>query len=54
VQARFSHVTPEMRRRLLDGLTDLWTAALEKRRAISGGSPVAVLDALLKGSGQAG
>jgi integrase len=48
VQARYSHVTPEMRRRLLDGLTQLWAAALERRRTMNGGSPVAVLDALLK------
>jgi integrase len=25
VQARYSHVTPEMRRRLLEGLTKLWS-----------------------------
>jgi hypothetical protein len=48
VQARYSHVTPEMRRRLLDGLTQFWSAALERRRAMNGGSPVAVLDVLLK------
>lgn len=47
VQARYSHVTPDMRRRLLEGLTDPWTAALDARRAMSDGSPVAVLDALL-------
>jgi integrase len=48
VQARYSHVTPEMRRRLLDGLTDLWCAALDARRRLAAGSPVAVLDALLR------
>lgn len=48
VQARYSHVTAEMRRRLLDGLTELWLAALEERRRMAAGSPVAVLDALLK------
>jgi hypothetical protein len=47
VQARYSHVTPEMRRRLVDGLTVLWTEALDTRRAVSPGSPVAVLDAML-------
>ena len=47
VQARYSHVTPEMRRRLLDGLTDTWCAALGRRR-MSAGSPVAALDALLR------
>jgi integrase len=52
VQARYSHVTPEMRRRLLEGLAKLWSGALERRRAMNGGSPVAVLDDLLKASGQ--
>ncbi|WP_432984677.1 LacI family DNA-binding transcriptional regulator [Dactylosporangium sp. CA-233914] len=47
VQARYSHTTPEMRERLRDGLTDLWTAALEVRREIRPGSPVRVLDDLL-------
>jgi integrase len=50
VQARYSHVSSEMRRRLLDGLTELWNAALEKRRAMNAGSPVTVLDNLLKTS----
>lgn len=48
VQARYSHVTAEMRRTHLDGLTELWLAALEERRRISAGSPVVVLNALLK------
>jgi integrase len=47
VQARYSHVTDTMRRRLLDGLTELWTAALDARRALDSGSPVAALDRLL-------
>ncbi|MEV8506302.1 LacI family DNA-binding transcriptional regulator [Actinoplanes sp. NPDC051475] len=47
VQALCSHVTPEMIRRLLDGLTALWTALLEARRRLSPRSPVAVLDRLL-------
>lgn len=47
VQARYSHVTPDMRGRLMDGLTGLWDAALDARRAMSAGSPVGVLDALL-------
>jgi hypothetical protein len=35
--------------RLLDGLTELWEAgALQARREISPGSPVAVLDRLLR------
>ena len=37
-----------MRRRLLDGLTELWEAALDARRALSPGSPVAILDRLLR------
>jgi integrase len=51
VQARYTHVTPEMRRRLLAGLTEQWEAALDARRVISPGSPVAVLDRLLRGRG---
>jgi integrase len=47
VQARYSHVTPEMRRRLLDGLTELWEASLDARRKMSPSSPVAVLGHLL-------
>src|SRR5262249_7028548 len=46
-QARYSHVTAAMRRKLLDGLTGLWEAALAARRALAQGSPVAVLDRLL-------
>nr|WP_269327093.1 LacI family DNA-binding transcriptional regulator [Kineosporia mesophila] len=52
VQARYSHVTAEMRRRLLTALTDLWAESLERRRAISPSSPVAALDALLKDPGR--
>jgi hypothetical protein len=48
VQARYSHVTPDMRRRLMDELTQLWSAALLARWEMSPGSPVAVLDRLLK------
>ncbi|MDH6124620.1 hypothetical protein P3T39_001562 [Kitasatospora sp. GP82] len=48
VQARCSHVTPEMRRDPLDGLTGMWEATLDARRQMSPGSPVAVLDALLR------
>jgi len=47
VQALYSHITAEMIRRLLDGLTDIWEAALEARRRLSPRSPVAVLDRLL-------
>ena len=47
VQARYSHVTDTMRRRLLDGLTEAWNEILEARRALAARSPVAVLDRLL-------
>ncbi len=47
VQARYSHVTSGMTGRMLDGLTELWSAALEARRDFSPRSPVAVLDRLL-------
>jgi hypothetical protein len=36
-----------MRQQLLDGLTTLWLAALDARRALSPRSPVDVLDGLL-------
>jgi hypothetical protein len=48
VQARHAHGTPEMWRRLMDGLTQLWNEALAARRRLSPGSPVAVLDRLLR------
>ncbi|GGQ56193.1 tyrosine-type recombinase/integrase [Couchioplanes azureus] len=47
VQALYSHVTPEMIQRLLDGLTTVWEAALQARRELCPRSPVAVLDQLL-------
>jgi hypothetical protein len=46
--ARYSHITAEMRCRLLEGLTDLWNAALDQRMNYSVGSPVGVLDTLLR------
>jgi integrase len=49
VQALYSHITAEMTKRLLDGLTDVWVAALAARRELSPRSPVAVLDQLLTG-----
>lgn len=49
VQARYTHVTAVMRARLLDGLTQLWEAAVSERRAMAPRSPVAVLDRLLTG-----
>ncbi|GAA2827604.1 hypothetical protein GCM10010505_59800 [Kitasatospora aburaviensis] len=48
VQARYSHITPEMRGELMEGLTRMWLTSLEARRRMSPGSPVAVLDALLR------
>lgn len=47
VQARYSHATATMVQRLMDGLTELWEAALDARRELAPGSPVAVLDRLL-------
>ncbi|GIJ52446.1 hypothetical protein Val02_93320 [Virgisporangium aliadipatigenens] len=47
VQSRYTHVTGPMRDRLMAGLTDLWAAALDARRAMAPRSPVAVLDRLL-------
>jgi integrase len=47
VQARYSHITSGMTGRLLDGLGEVWAAALDARREFSPGSPVAVLDRLL-------
>lgn len=51
VSARYAHVTPGMRRRLMAGLTEQWEAALEVRRAMCTHSPVAVLDGLLDARG---
>jgi hypothetical protein len=53
VQARYSHVTAAMRRRLLENLTGVWDRALAARRELAPRSPVAVLDRLL-GAGAAG
>lgn len=47
VQSRYSHVTPAMRRRLMEGLTEVWRESLELRRELSPHSPVAALDGLL-------
>ncbi|MCM1971301.1 LacI family DNA-binding transcriptional regulator [Streptomyces sp. G1] len=51
VSARYAHVTPGMRRRLVGGLTDRWEEALEARRGMSPRSPVAVVDRLLRVAG---
>jgi integrase len=52
VQARYSHITAVMTGRLLDGLTEMWAAALEARRALAPRSPVAALDRLLAAAGR--
>ena len=48
VSARYAHVTPGMRKRLMLGLTDQWEATLDARLVMSPTSPVRVLDALLR------
>ena len=48
IQGRYSHVTQEMRDRLLDGLTTEWEASLDARLAMSPRSPVGALDELLR------
>ncbi|MER7412976.1 LacI family DNA-binding transcriptional regulator [Streptomyces cacaoi] len=54
VSARYSHVTAVMRERLCRDLTDLWHRSLDARARMSPGSPVAVLDRLLKERLEAG
>lgn len=44
----YSHVTPAMRKELMDALTQCWQQALDARAAMSPHSPVAVLDRLLQ------
>ncbi|MCX4787660.1 LacI family DNA-binding transcriptional regulator [Streptomyces sp. NBC_01221] len=51
VQARYTHITKGMRKRLLEGLTEQWEGSLAARLAMSPRSPVAVLDALLRAHG---
>lgn len=48
VSARYAHVTPGMRRRLMLGLTEQWEAALDARLAMCPTSPVCVLNVLLE------
>ncbi len=48
VSARYSHVSDEMRLRLLEGLDRNWYAALDARLAMSPRSSVGVLDRLLQ------
>ena len=46
--ARYSYITAEIRCRPLEGLSDLWNPVLDQRMNYSVGSPVTVLDALLR------
>ncbi|MEV0570212.1 LacI family DNA-binding transcriptional regulator [Dactylosporangium sp. NPDC050588] len=48
IQARYSHTTATMVATLMAGLTGLWEDALDARRRMRPGSPVAVLDRLLR------
>jgi hypothetical protein len=48
VQSRYDHITPGMRQALMAALTEMWEGALDVRRTMSAGSPVAALDDLLK------
>ncbi|MEV6602013.1 site-specific integrase [Actinoplanes sp. NPDC051346] len=48
VQARYVHATADMIRRLLDGLTVVWEKALVTRLQLSPGSPVPILDHLIR------
>ncbi|MGW1744909.1 LacI family DNA-binding transcriptional regulator [Streptomyces sp. NPDC002092] len=48
VSARYAHVTPGMRKRLVAGLTEQWETALNARRAMCPTSPVRVLNDLLR------
>ena len=48
VQSRYDHITAGMRQALMAALTGMWQETLDARRAMSPGSPVAVLDDLLK------
>lgn len=48
VSARYSHVTPGMRKRLMLGLTEQWEASLDARRKVHPRSSVVVLERLLR------
>jgi hypothetical protein len=48
IGSRYTHVTPEMRKELLEQLTGEWGQALKARKALHPRSPVAALDALLQ------
>lgn len=46
VSARYAHVTPGMRKRLMLGLTKQWETALDARLAMCSSSPVRALNEL--------
>jgi hypothetical protein len=48
VSARYAHVTPGMRKRLMLGLTEQWETALDVRLAMYPTSPVRVLNEFLQ------
>lgn len=48
VSARYAHVTPGIRKRLMLGLTEQWETALDARLAMNPTSPVRVLSDLLR------
>lgn len=48
VSARYAHVTPGMRKRLVAGMTEQWEATLDARLALCPTSPVRVLNDLLR------
>ncbi|MEU9974096.1 LacI family DNA-binding transcriptional regulator [Streptomyces sp. NPDC051014] len=48
VSARYAHVTPGMRRRLMAGLTEQWEASLDARRRMHPRSSLVVLERLLR------
>jgi hypothetical protein len=55
VQARYSHVTPTMRRQLMAGGPHAaWEASLDARAAVSTHSPVSILDELLRARAKPG
>lgn len=51
VSARYAHVTPGMRKRLMTGLTERWETALDARMTMRPTSPVRVLNGLLSNRG---
>ncbi|MFF4483313.1 LacI family DNA-binding transcriptional regulator [Streptomyces sp. NPDC001520] len=52
ISARYAHVTPGMRKRLMVGLSEQWETALDAPLAISPTSPVRVLGDLLRARSQ--